>query len=70
MTYGNGESFIPLHLSKDQDILIREGDTITVSTPGGGGYGDPKDRDRLLIERDLRRGYYTADEIAEKFGAH
>ena len=59
---------MPAHLSKDQDIRIEPGDTITVSTPGGGGYGDPKARDPALIERDLRRGYYTADEIAEKFG--
>ena len=66
--YGDGETFIPPHLSKAQDIHIREGDTITVSTPGGGGYGDPKDRDTTLIERDRCRGYYTTDEIAEKFG--
>ena len=67
--YANGDTFIPPHLSKDQDIQIREDDTITVSTPGGGGFGDPRMRDPALIERDLRRGYYTADEIAEKFGA-
>ena len=66
--YADGETYIPPHLSKDQDIQIRVGDTITVSTPGGGGYGDPRMRDPALIERDLRRGYYTAAEIAEKFG--
>ena len=69
VTYVNGESYVPTHLSKDQDIQISAGDTITVSTPGGGGYGDPRERDPALIERDLRRGYYTAEEIAEKFGA-
>ena len=67
--YADGETYIPPHLSKDQDIQIRAGDTITVSTPGGGGYGDPRKRDPALIERDRLRGYYTADEIAEKFGA-
>jgi N-methylhydantoinase B len=69
VTRRGGESYVPVHLSKDQDILIEPGDTITVSTPGGGGFGDPKERDPALIERDLRRGYYTAEQIAEKFGA-
>ena len=67
VNYASGESFIPPHLSKAQDILIVAGDAITVSTPGGGGYGDPADRDPALIERDLVRGYYTAEQIAEKF---
>ena len=68
VTRKGGESYFPAHLSKDQDILIEPGDTITVSTPGGGGFGDPKERDPKLIERDLRRGYYTAEQIADKFG--
>ena len=68
VTYQDGETFIPPHLSKAQDILINPGDSITVCTPGGGGFGDPRMRDPKLIERDLRRGYYTAEEIAEKFG--
>ncbi|MFP6731390.1 MAG: hydantoinase B/oxoprolinase family protein [Alphaproteobacteria bacterium] len=68
VSYGNGESYIPPHLSKDQDIQITVGDAITVCTPGGGGYGDPSERDPALIERDLVRGYYSATEITEKFG--
>ena len=68
VNYGNGESYIPPHLSKAQDIEITVGDSITVSTPGGGGYGDPSERDPALIERDLIRGYYTTQEIAENFG--
>jgi N-methylhydantoinase B/oxoprolinase/acetone carboxylase alpha subunit len=27
-------------------------------TPGGGGYGDPADRDPTAIIRDRRRGYF------------
>jgi N-methylhydantoinase B len=38
---------------------------IRVSTPGGGGYGDPARRDPARIARDVARGYYTA-EAAEK----
>ena len=62
-----GETYIPPHLSKDQDILIRAGDKVRVSTPGGGGFGDPLTRDPALVLRDVRRGYYTAEQVAELF---
>ncbi len=63
-----GVEYRPPHRSKDQAILIRAGDRIRVSTPGGGGYGDPKDRDPKLVRRDVGRGYYAADEAAARFG--
>ncbi len=63
-----GESYVPPHLSKDQDILIAAGDTVSVATPGGGGYGDPYRRDPALAARDVSRGYYTADEVRDLFG--
>ena len=64
----NGETYIPLHLSKDQNILIEEGDTIRVSTPGGGGYGNPFQRDPELVSRDVHRGYYSSEEAQARFG--
>ncbi len=64
----NGEIYIPPHLSKDQNILIEEGDTIRVSTPGGGGYGNPFQRDPELVSRDVHRGYYSSEEVQERFG--
>ena len=64
----NGETYIPPHLSKDQNILIEEGDTIRVSTPGGGGYGNPFQRDPELVSRDVHRGYYSSEEAQERFG--
>ena len=64
----NGETYHPPHRSKDQDILIATGDTITVRTPGGGGYGDPLARDAELVARDVARGYYTAEAAAVLFG--
>lgn len=64
----DGVPYVPPHLSKDQDIEIHAGDVIAVSTPGGGGYGDPAARPREEVARDLARGYYTADEAAARFG--
>ena len=45
------------------------GDTIAITTPGGGGYGDPHQRDPALVARDLERGYYTEEDIRERFAA-
>jgi len=64
----NGETYHPQHLSKDQGITIGPGDTITVSTPGGGGFGDPMARDPSLVVRDVKRGYYTVAEAEQGFG--
>jgi N-methylhydantoinase B len=63
-----GETFIPEHLSKDQDIALRPGDRVEVMTPGGGGYGNARAREAALVARDVRRGYYTANEARALFG--
>jgi N-methylhydantoinase B len=52
-----GRTFVPLHLSKDQDIQLRAGDIINVQTPGGGGYGNPADRSAKLTAKDAKHGY-------------
>jgi N-methylhydantoinase B len=63
-----GETLVPEHLSKDQDIPLRAGDRVEVLTPGGGGYGNPRLRDPALVARDVSRGYYTAGQVRELFG--
>ncbi len=62
-----GETLIPEHLSKAQDIPLAPGDRVRVRTPGGGGYGDPALRDSAAIAEDVRLGRYTAAEAAERF---
>jgi N-methylhydantoinase B len=64
----NSGKYVPPHLSKDQDIAIKVGDRVRVSTPGGGGYGDPAARDAAAIERDIARGYYTREQAVARFG--
>ena len=58
----------PPHLSKDQDIRLAVGDVVRVSTPGGGGFGDPARRDPASIARDIARGYYGEAEAHARFG--
>ncbi|MGO4832232.1 hydantoinase B/oxoprolinase family protein, partial [Rhizobiaceae sp. 2RAB30] len=66
--FRDGRPHTPPHLSKEQDIPLKAGDRVAVGTPGGGGYGDPRHRDRDLVRRDVALGYYTPAEAAEKFG--
>jgi N-methylhydantoinase B len=37
--------------------VLKKGDRVMVSTPGGGGYGRATQRDPKLIARDRERGY-------------
>jgi N-methylhydantoinase B len=64
----DGAAYVPEHLSKDQDIEIHAGDVISVSTPGGGGFGAPAERTAAERERDVALGYYTAEESRRLFG--
>ena len=63
-----GEVYVPEHLSKDQNIRVVAGDWVEVMTPGGGGYGDPRQRPAALIARDVARGYYTEAEARVLWG--
>jgi len=40
-----------------RQIVLRRGDTILISTPGGGGYGDPAQRNARLVDTDRALGY-------------
>ncbi|SIT53883.1 Methylhydantoinase [Mesorhizobium prunaredense] len=66
--FRDGEEHVPPHLSKEQDIALQAGDRVRVGTPGGGGYGDPLQRDPQLVLRDVALGYYTPEQASEKFG--
>jgi N-methylhydantoinase B len=36
--------------------------------PGGGGYGDPKKRERAAVARDIEAGYVTPEAAAHDYG--
>jgi N-methylhydantoinase B len=63
----DGVVYVPPHLSKDQDIAIRAGDVVAVSTPGGGGFGRAAERDPAAVERDIALGYYSAADAQDLF---
>ena len=44
------------------------GDVLRVMSPGGGGYGDPRERDPVAIRRDLAEGKISAAAARELYG--
>jgi len=54
--------------SKYANVRFRPGDRIRLTTPGGGGYGDPRERDPQRIREDVREGYVSAAAAARDYG--
>ncbi|MDP6884238.1 MAG: hydantoinase B/oxoprolinase family protein, partial [Rhodospirillales bacterium] len=42
-----------------RQYVLGHGDTVGLTTPGGGGHGNPKERDRDTLQSDLDEGYVT-----------
>ena len=47
---------------------VQAGDRLLVESPGGGGYGDPKRRDRSRVRDDLANGKISAAAAREVYG--
>ncbi len=55
-------------LGKIDMVTLMAGDRFTVATPGGGGYGDPFERDPQAVLHDVRRGLVSAEAAARDYG--
>ncbi|MGH8432432.1 MAG: hydantoinase B/oxoprolinase family protein, partial [Solimonas sp.] len=49
-------------------IEVAPGQRITVTEAGGGGFGDPKQRDRSALASDLAEGLVTAEAARQIYG--
>lgn len=49
-------------------VIVNEGDLIRIRTGSGGGYGDPKMRDRGAIEADLKNEFLTLGRARDVYG--
>lgn len=47
---------------------LRAGDTVTTLAGGGGGYGNPLERDPALVAEDIRQEYVTREHAAAVYG--
>jgi len=54
--------------SKFYNLLVKKGDVIVLETGGGGGFGDPRERDPEAVRRDLREGYISARSASVDYG--
>ncbi|MBW2469047.1 MAG: hydantoinase B/oxoprolinase family protein, partial [Deltaproteobacteria bacterium] len=48
--------------------LCESGDVIQFISAGGGGYGDPLERDPAAVERDMRNEYVSIERAREEYG--
>jgi N-methylhydantoinase B len=49
-------------------IDLKPGEVVQVNLPGGGGYGDPRQRDPVRVRWDVIEGYITAEAAAREYG--
>jgi N-methylhydantoinase B len=59
---------VETRLVSKSTIDLVPGDVISVRTCGGGGYGDPRERDRELVLRDVRQGKVSAARARDVYG--
>jgi N-methylhydantoinase B len=64
----SGEQTPPL-VSKVTDVKIRRGQKVRLETPGGGGFGDPAERDPAKVAHDVRLGYVTPEAARRDYKA-
>ena len=51
------------------EVRVRAGETLIFDTPGGGGFGDPLERSRDAVRRDLEEGLISADAARNIYGS-
>jgi N-methylhydantoinase B len=47
---------------------LKPGDAVTIDAAGGGGYGNPMERDPEMLETDVREGYVSLEKAREYYG--
>jgi N-methylhydantoinase B len=50
------------------DFTLRTGETLLLWTSGGGGYGDPLERDPALVLEDIRDAKVSVEAASERYG--
>lgn len=49
-------------------FVLREKDVVLLKKSGGGGYGNPLDRDPLKVLEDVKEGYVSIEKAASQYG--
>lgn len=65
----NGEAISPSQFpGKVTRFPLKKGDLVVMESSGGGGYGDPLERDLKRIEEDLKEGLVTGERAKIRYG--
>ena len=59
----NGQKGNPYGLTQ-----LKPGDVVTMDAAGGGGYGDPYDRDPVMVRKDVIEAYVSIEGAREDYG--
>ena len=62
------ETFGTVSDSKFTRVPVTMGDRIILQSPGGGGFGDPRQRPRELIAEDVRQGIVSPELAHQLYG--
>lgn len=62
-----GKDVEPLPFSK-MTFPLEEGGRVTLTTPGAGGWGDPKKRDPKKVVHDVNEGFLSAARAQSEYG--
>jgi N-methylhydantoinase B len=55
-------------LPTSDGVALKRGDLLRLMTCGGGGWGDPRERDPLLVQQDVQRGFVSVEGALEDYG--
>jgi N-methylhydantoinase B len=64
----DGNEFIPPRKTKITGVKMKAGDRLVIESPGGGGYGNPLERDPDLVLTDVRMGYISRGSAVKDYG--
>lgn len=53
---------------KATNVKVVSGDLLTIRTPGGGGWGDPLERDPNLVALETREGFISPESARNDYG--
>ena len=54
--------------SRCSDVAVRRADVFRLETPGGGGLGEPLDRNPEAVLRDVKNGYVSPENALKVYG--
>ena len=67
--HNGGKAWVPPFRSKIEKEPLKPGEGVEAHSPGGGGFGNPLERDPVEIERDLNLGYISRSSAERDYGA-